>query len=155
MRGSGRFFLVALVGLPANGFVNCVDPFKEGSPQCRNMSLGGTSSIGLVVIDLPSPLAKLGRLGIVFATTPARFSMSVSRRISSSEPRVCVCEPCFLETNLGNLVREGRVWLGDSVSGGNLLLPDGSAGTGGGASSRFGSVSGRETTGAYILGGRT
>jgi len=112
MSGSGRFLLVELVGLVANGLVNCVDPFRDGSPQSRNGSLGGTSSIGLVVVDLPSPLAKLGRLG--FATTPVRFSMSVSRRISSSDPRVCVCEPVFLGTNRGNLgVREGRVLLGD------------------------------------------
>jgi len=147
MRGSGRFFLVPLVGLAAKGSMNCVDPFRGDSSQCRNRSLGGTSSVGLVVIDLPSPLAKLGRLGIVFATTPARLSMSVSRRISSSERRVCICEPCFLGTNRGNLVREGRVLPVDSASGDGLLLPGGRLGTGGGASSKFGSVSGRETIG--------
>ena len=124
-----------------------MDPFREGSPQCRNKSLGGASSIGLVVLDLPSPLAKLGRLGIESATTPARLSMSVSRRISSSEPRVCTCELCFLGTNRGNLVREGRVLLGDTTSGGGLLLPGGRLGTGGGGSSKFGSVGGRETIG--------
>ena len=113
MRGSGQFFLVVLVGLAANGLVNCVDPFMEGSPQSRNGSLGGTSSVGLVVIDLPSPLAKLGRLGPGFATTPARLPMSVSRRISSSDPRTAACEPGFLGTNRGNLVRDGRVLLGD------------------------------------------
>ena len=149
MRGSGRFFLVPLVGLAANGLVNCVDPFRDGSPQCRNKSLGGTSSVGLVVIDLPSPLAKLGRLGLAFATTPARLSMSVSSRISSSERRVCTCELCFLGTNRGNLVREGRVLVVGGANGGGLLLPGGRIGTGGGVSSAFGSVSGRERIGGW------
>ena len=138
MSGSGRFLLVVLVGLVANGLVNCVDPFIEGSTQWPNGSLGGMSSVGLVAFDLPSPLAILGRLGTVFATTPARLSMSVSRRISSSDPRVCACEPGFLGTNRGNLVREGRELLGDRVSGGDLLLPGGKLGRGGGVSSRLG-----------------
>lgn len=143
MGSSGWFLLVALVGFAANGLVNCVDPSREDSPQCRNGSLGGTSSVGLVVIDLPSPLAKLGRPGS--ATTPVRLSISVSRRISSSDPRVGPCEPGFFATNRPNLVREGRVLLEDTESGGNLLLPGGRLGTGGGGSSRFGGVSGRET----------
>jgi hypothetical protein len=78
--------------------------------------------------------------------------MLVSSRISSSEPRVGPCEPGFLWTNRLNLVREGRVLLGDRASGGDLLLPGGRIGTGGAVSSRFGSVSGEN---GYVGEGQT